>query len=296
VVDRIVATLDGSRTAEVILPYVEELAGRAGAQIILVGVCDPVLGEADARNLYGSYLQQVSERLKKGLWETGAGAAASVDTEVLAGAPAEEILKFGESVDASLIVMASHGASSKGPWLLGSIAAKVLRATRRPVLLVRTPRADRPGKHTIKRILMPLDGSQIGAAAISFTEKLAQWVSAEIVLLHVVPPPSFFMSFAGAGQVTPEEELAARRSGAVNYLEGVKQELTRQGMNVTTALASGSPADQVVEYAAKNAIDLIAMSSHGRTGIGRWVFGSVTDKILHAGDAPVLVVRAESKG
>jgi nucleotide-binding universal stress UspA family protein len=294
--DRIVATLDGSRTAEVVFPYIEELAGRAGAEIILVGVCDPTLGEADARNLYGSYLQRVSERLKKGLWDTGAGAAASVDTEVLVGSPADEILAFCDSVDASLIVMASRGTSSKGPWLLGSIAAKVLRATRRPVLLVRSSTEDHPGKHPIRRILVPLDGSQIGAAAIALTKKLAQWVAAEIVLLHVLQPPSFFMTFGGAGQVTPEEDLAARRAGALSYLEGVKKELIRQGMNVSISLTSGSPADQIVDYAEKNAVDLIAISSHGRTGIGRWVFGSVTDKILHAGETAVLVVRAETRG
>ena len=68
--------------------------------------------------------------------------------------------------------------------------------------------------------------------------------------------------------------------------------LLDQGLNVSTAAVSGFAPDQIIDHAQENGMDLIAMSSHGRTGLGRWVFGSVTDKVVHAGDIPVLVVRA----
>jgi len=63
-------------------------------------------------------------------------------------------------------------------------------------------------------------------------------------------------------------------------------------LNTSSELRSGSAAEEIITYAEENNIDLIAMSTHGRSGIGRWVFGSVTDKVLHAGDVPVLTVRA----
>ena len=66
----------------------------------------------------------------------------------------------------------------------------------------------------------------------------------------------------------------------------------RTGLKTSTAIEVGLPAQQIIDYAGANDIDLIAMSSHGRTGVGRWVFGSVTDKVLHAGNTAVLVVRA----
>ena len=291
---RVLVPLDGSEAAEIVLPYVQEIAGRGGAQVEFVSVSEARLGDADTRHLYGSYLEQLTGRVRQRLWELGAGPAVEVRGEVLIGRPADEILRYAEFTNASLIVMASRGASGEGPWLLGNIAAKVLRATGKPVVLVRASLSEpRARKQLVKRILVPLDGSLIGAAAIPFTEELAHAMNAEIVLLHSVQPVSVVATLAEVGTSLPEAAVASvKREEAAAYLDSIKNELGTKRLKASTVVCDGSPAEQIIDYARTNAIDLIAMSSHGRTGIGRWVFGSVTDKVLHAGDLPVLVVRA----
>jgi len=96
----------------------------------------------------------------------------------------------------------------------------------------------------------------------------------------------------GAAYIRTSRADEKRRTAAEDYLNSVRKTLNRKRLKVSSTVVQGSPPDQTIDYAKANAIDLIAMSSHGRTGIGRWVFGSVTDKVLHAGDTPVLVVRA----
>ncbi len=291
---RILVPLDGSEAAEIVLPYVHEIAGRDGAQVVFVSVSEAKLDDANARHLYGSYLQQLTNRVNQGLWDLGAAPAVQVRSEVLIGRPADEILRYADFINAGLIIMASRGASGQGPWLLGNIAAKVLRATNRPVLLIRGPHPQpNVGEQLISRILVPLDGSLIGAAAIPLAEVFAETLDAEIVLLHSVQPSSVTSTFADAGTTIPEAlVVSASKDAATSYLDGIRRDLSKKELAVSAFVTTGSPAEQIVDYAKSSSIDLIAMSSHGRTGIGRWVFGSVADKVLHAGDTPILLVRA----
>lgn len=294
---RMLVPLDGSDAAEIVLHYVLQLAARSGAQVVLVSVSETRLGDADVRNLYGSYLGQITDRVKRGLQELGAGAV-EVRNEVLVGRPASEILSYADFINADLIVMASRGASGGGPWLLGNVAAKVLRATGRPTLLVRTGQS-RPGAEMrpVKRILVPLDGSPIGATAIACTEALAQATGAEIVLFHVLQPVTSSLSISAEAGIPVMVPVGSddRMGAATAYLLGIQKDLIKKGLTVSTSVDVGPPAEQIIDYAGTNHIDLISMSSHGRTGVGRWVFGSVTDKVLHAGDTPVLVVRGRKQ-
>ena len=185
--------------------------------------------------------------------------------------------------------------SRGGLWPLGTVAAKVLRATDIPVLLVRTPaRKDALERRMLmRRVLVPLDGSRLGEGAVSHVETLAGSLGAEVVLLHIVDPlivqPMYGPLLSYPLPVPEGEE--AMRAEAKAYLSGVEKTLSEKGLETTGEVLFGSPADQIIEFAERNDIDLIALSSHGRSGIGRWVFGSVTDKILHAGDTAVLVIR-----
>ena len=291
--EKIVVTLDGSKASETALPYAEQIAASQESEIVLVSVSQSVPGEIVSENLYESYLRLTRDRVRDGVRGLRSDRDVTVTTEVLAGDPADEVIRHAEKVNASLIVMASRGASGHGPWLLGSIAAKVLRATTRPLLLVRSARADLPTRQDslIKRVLVPLDGSPVGAAAIPYTEALASALEAEIVLLHAVQPTALAFAFPETG--TPMQIVGneSSKTAAASYLDGIKKELVKKGLKVSATVVTGSAPDQIIDYANANAVSLIAMSSHGRTGFGRWVFGSVTDKILHAGDTPVLVVR-----
>ncbi len=291
--ERILVPLDGSSAAEIVLPYVEEIATKLGAEVTLVSVSEFTTAEVD--HLYRSYLEPLSERVQRELKDYGAKEEVKVYSDVLLGKPADEIIRYANESNVGLIAMASRGSSGRGPWLLGNIAAKVLQATSKSVLLIRSQASGAAfqQKRLVKKILLPLDGSKIGEAAIAHAEALARALGAEIVLFHVVQPVTVWVGGevdeAGAAMVLDEE---GQKASASAYLDDVVKPIKERGLSVSIVMGSGPPADCIIDYAEANAIDLIAMSSHGRSGIGRWVFGSVTDKVLHTGDTAVLVIRA----
>ncbi len=291
--ERILVPLDVSSAAEIVIPYAGEIAAKLSSQITLVSVSESSAPDID--HLYRSYLERIMERIQSQLKNYGAKEASRVNSEVLLGEPAKKILSYADESNANLLVIASRGASSRGPWLLGSIAAKILRATSKPVLLIRAPASDiaLKQKRLIKRILVPLDGSKVGEAAIPYIERLAQALGAEVVLFQAGEPiivSGGFDDGAFYAKPTPQD-LDRRKAFGLAYLAGVGKPFTERGLKTSSVLVMGPAADQIMTYSEENAIDLIAMSTHGRSGMGRWVFGSVTDKVLHAGDIPVLVVR-----
>lgn len=289
---KILVPLDGSGAAQIVLPYVAEIAAKLGSEIILVSVSERAGAETD--HLYRSYLEHTEEQVQSELKSWGAKGEVKVRSEVLLGRPDTEILRYADVNNVELIAMASRGSSGRGPWLLGHIAAKVLRATTKPVLLVRTldTGAVIQKKGLMKKILLPLDGSEAGKTAIPHAEVLAQTLGAEMILFHVIEP--IIVSLGGPEQsiVPIPQDEKGRESSAMAYLNSVGKELREKGLSTSSVIALGSAANQIIDYAEENAINLIAMSTHGRSGIGRWVFGSVTDKVLHAGDTAVLLVPA----
>ncbi len=146
-----------------------------------------------------------------------------------------------------------------------------------------------------KRILLPLDGSKHGEAALSYAESLAITTKAEVILLQVVTPPHDIIL---AEDYTPhlsrisDEYIEHASAAARNYLDTIKERLMGLKIAVHCVVVTGHPAESIINYAQENNIDLIAMSTHGRSGISRWLVGSVADKVLHTTDRPVLLVRA----
>jgi len=119
-----------------------------------------------------------------------------------------------------------------------------------------------------------------------------------VILFQAHEPFSGVMSGEALGAMSEEEikEVNKRRDDdAEGYLKAMAGPLRQRGLTVSEVVASGNPADAILDYAESRAVDIITMSTHGLSGIKRWVFGSVTDKVLHAGDMPVLVVRAAGR-
>jgi nucleotide-binding universal stress UspA family protein len=292
--ERILVPLDGSSAAEIALPYAEEIAAKHGAEIILASVSELAAVETD--HLYRSYLERIVEQVQRQLKDWGAKEEAKVKSEVLLGRPAREILWYADENNVSLITMASRGRSSRGPWLLGNIAAKVLRATGKPVLLIRAPvgNAALQQRRLVRKILVPLDGSELGEVAIPYAEALAQVLGAEVVLFQAFTPPTLegAYRYSSIPANTLKEVEEHMRESAMDYLDSLGKAFQEKGLRTLSVVREGSAPDQILEYAEANGIDLIAMSTHGRSGIGRWVLGSVTDKVLHAGDKAVLTIRA----
>lgn len=135
-----------------------------------------------------------------------------------------------------------------------------------------------------KKILVPLDGSKLAENILPKVEKIWECCQAEVHLLQVV------VSY----KVDPEEEKTERKQlmrEAQAYLDKIAARLRGKNIETFTAVALGKDAIQICDYAAKKKFDLIAMASHGRSGLGRWALGSVADKVLNCSDVPVLLIR-----
>lgn len=148
-----------------------------------------------------------------------------------------------------------------------------------------------------KKILVPLDGSELSEIVLPHVEMLLKACGgeAEIVLLHVCEPVYGKISGMGAGAIYVMPNLAqeaeeACRKEAEEYLAEVEKRLKKRGLKVQTVLKVGDSGGEILDYAAHNPVDLIAMASHGRSGISRWAYGSVTSKVLRGISTPILVV------
>ena len=149
-----------------------------------------------------------------------------------------------------------------------------------------------------ERILVPLDGSKIGEAALPSVEeivsKLTPNVKTEVTLLQVLPSMTHYVA-AGEASVEisySEKEIELIKKRAKSYLDKAAKEFKSKGAAVKTKVTTGSVAEEIIKVADETKADLVAMSTHGRHGLSRWAFGSVTDKVMRAGNFPVLVVRA----
>lgn len=147
-----------------------------------------------------------------------------------------------------------------------------------------------------QKILVPLDGSSLARQALPHAQMLAQQNNAELILLQVVPD---IRDEIVAVEVIPleftnlAEQQQKLQSDALRVLQTEVANLGRQGIVAQAAVEVGRPAEEIVDYANEHAIDLIVMSTHGRTGFQRWVMGSVAGKITSAVHCPVLLVRPE---
>jgi nucleotide-binding universal stress UspA family protein len=142
-----------------------------------------------------------------------------------------------------------------------------------------------------KRILVPLDGSALAKRALDEAEKLAKFFSAEIILFQVVP----FMPIYGSPElVTPFIIDEKQKESAERYLFNLAEELKKREFKVTTMVRTGQQvALEIIDYAKESGTDLIVMCTHGRSGITRWMLGSVTQKVLSRAETPVLLIRSK---
>ena len=140
-----------------------------------------------------------------------------------------------------------------------------------------------------RKILVPLDGSHLSEAVIPQARMLAQCGGGEIILLRVIVGASY--DYLGADAALARSATDAMRVEAQQYLDRIAKSLKLNGVKVSTVLREGAVADSILDYAEANLVDLIAMSTHGRSGLGRWLIGSVADRVVHGATIPVLLVR-----
>ena len=308
---KILVPLDGSTEAETVLPYVRDIAIRFDSEVDILGVG---LGSRRRRvnQLLDSYVHHAVEHLQKNeitcravlLYSnaqqetldyteiTARGNEINAKGQVLFGGPPERILAYAVEHHVNLIIMATHGLSGLRRWWLGSVFEKVVSRSTVPVLGIHSKQVkevDRDRKAAFKRILAPLDGSETGGAAMHDAEAIALKTGASMVLVHVLPAPHA----VEARWLGPEftDFVKAMHDAGQKYLDKVSARLSDKGLDVKVRIVSGDPAARIIEVAREEKADLIAMSTHGRSGIARWVLGSVADKILHESKIPMWLVR-----
>ena len=148
-----------------------------------------------------------------------------------------------------------------------------------------------------ERILVPLDGSKTGEAALPYVEelvtKLLPNTKVEVILLQVVSSLTYYVIAGEASPPVPytEEEIAQLKRQAVDYLNKVGETLSSKGVTVTTKVMMGNAAEEIIREADETDATLIAMSTHGRSGLSRWAFGSVAGKVLRGVSSPIILVR-----
>ena len=297
---RMLVPLDSSKTAEKVLPYARCLAGKLNIPVDLLGVIDIAEMATQVSAEKARYLDTMiadgvrsSEEYLKGIARTFS--SGSVKCTVEKGRAEEVIIEKGEADTAMLITMATHGRSGINRWLLGSVAEKVLRASANPLLLVRaTDEAKTEGEAALKSIVVPLDGSELAESVLPMVAGLAKKLSIEVLLFRVYHIPyGVYSGGDGLYGIDFEELTASVRDEANDYLDKKIAEMKKLGVEkISYTTKEGLGADEIISLGRKTPDNLIAMCSHGRSGVKRWVLGSVTETVVrHSGD-PVLIIRA----
>ncbi len=319
--DRILIPLDGSDLAIQVLPYVRSIARAFRAEVLLL---EAVPSLADLARDYGPGPTPEATPLPR----TRAAEMASDDLEVLhqevrkeaandlerraqvlrhaglevsvkigEGDPAEAIAE--EAVDAgrTLIAMTTHGRSGFRRWWTGSVTEKIVRLASASVLVVRsaeTPAGAADSAALLERIILPVDGSELAEQAIPHAAALAKAVGARVRVMRVVPRTYYVPGqypVVDALPSSPGSDMSADK-----YVHGVVDRLRGEGVEgVDGVVLQGDPAEEIIQNAKSLRDSIVVMSTHGRTGIGRWALGSVADKVVHHSYRPVLLVRAGSK-
>ena len=286
---KILVPLDGSNLAEQILPYAGLMAEKFQIPVELLRVNDPDAITAFAPPLQGGdYLKKISQRHFP--------PSRTVHGVVEMGRPAEIIAERAAVHPGTLIAMATHGFSGIQRWLLGSVANKVVRTAKNPVLLVRpVEKRDPLEPIQMKTLLVPLDGSGLAEKVLPHVVALAKVLPLEVNLIRVYAPSTeSYVVGDGLYVDVLSQERETNRKRAEEYLEGKTQELQAEGMGRVISIAvEGDAAGEIIDLARKTPDSLIAMSTHGRSGVNRWLLGSVAEKVVQHSRDPVLVIRPE---
>lgn len=292
---KILIPLDGSKIAEAVIPFAREIAARSGAEILFVtavqqvGVWDAALSlqvmKRDSE-IAADYLATVEKA------ESGEGR--KVATQVLDGDAAEAVLAAADNAGADLIAISTHGRSGISRWLFGSVATRILEHASVPLLVLRPKEGEDRGAPgpVVKKILVPLDGSEVAMSILPVVEEFAKTMGASLVLYHSVAPLSAYPGFESAGAAALGEAVEEMQRQAREILARAAQEVKSRGVEATAVVSLGTTVDGVLRAADEIDVDLIAIATHGRSGLGRAVLGSVADGVVRrSADVPCLVIR-----
>ncbi|MBI2849664.1 MAG: universal stress protein [Chloroflexi bacterium] len=307
---RMLVPLDGSELAEEVCVYARELAGRLDIDVVLLHVSNPAsealkpMEQAYIEHIAEVFSGQVAEVQKKTSGQQKV-APVKVTGELVVGYAADEILSYADKNSIDLIVLASHGRSGIKRWTVGSIASKVMSATKIPVWLIKsvgtkeTPYDQWPSQ----TLMVLLDGSELAESVLPHAEYLAKQRRAgpvDIALVRIAEPlniPTYYSPDISGVSLNwgnfIQQETMRRKQAAKEYLAKMEEQLKNKGLTVKTVVLEGRPTDEVVDYANKVPFSMIIMATHGRSGLSRLVYGSVAANVLHGVSRPMFIIKPQ---
>ena len=310
--------LDRTEISEGIIPFITQLARGLEMGVVLATAV-----QLDARLI--TYLDRMADNLAEPVTgrDPGDRPAASdqlkesltreikgrldelADRMALEGIPAETTVEFGnvsdtiirmaQNSECDLIAMSTRGRSTLASGILGSVAYNVVHESPIPVLAI-TPERARLHWDTdygISRIIVPLDGSEFAESVLPYAASLSQKMDMGVTLVQVLSTDEFtyYSSGYGINEFLPriKEEI---RSEAREYLTGAASRFFPDGLDVSVEMVYGSPASRITQMARAADHNMIALTTHGRSGISRLLLGSVAESVIRESGDPVLIVRS----
>ncbi|HET6443092.1 MAG TPA: universal stress protein [candidate division Zixibacteria bacterium] len=289
---RILVPLDGSKLAERALVPALALAGAMSAKLFFIRVVIPL-----SLNLDPKFYQHIIEvrqdgakRYLRSIQPRFSSTLVDIETQVVVGRAARSIINFAQEKEIDLIVMSSHGRSGVNRWIYGGVADKVLhnapcaKVIIHPQVIVEN--------YSIKRIFVPLDGSSIAEQALEPALALAEAVSAELILHQVTTAPQIYVKTLPGWPGFDVVQDAAEQE-ASSYLQCVQSAMADSPVPSAFRVTTGPAAEGIIDIADRQKVDLIVMCSLGCSGIERWVFGSVAEKVLRGANCVTLVIQGQ---
>ena len=219
--------------------------------------------------------------------ELGSEIGQAVTTTVERGIPYKTILEYAAESGCDLIVMGTRGWTELSRVLIGSVTEKVVRSTRLPVLTVHPEVSGTSGTPRYDRILSPTDGSEGSAIALTQAIDIAQTCDSTLYALSVIDSHIF----AADEGLETGEMIETLEQNAERHVSDSVAKAEESGVTIRSDVEIGIPFSEICSYATQNDIDLIVMGTHGRTGLERFLIGSVTERVIRHSKIPVLVIR-----
>ncbi|NHN49142.1 universal stress protein [Halostella sp. JP-L12] len=273
---------DGSDCAGVAVEYAADLAGRYDADVHVLNVVDNRRVEHgphydERREAAAELVDSTADRLE----DDGLGAERAVRT----GVPYEEIEAYASEAGVDLVAMGTRGRTGVDEHLLGSVTERVVRCSDAPVLTVRTM-DDSAVTFPYDDVLVPTDGSDGAEAAVGPAASVAGTYGATLHSLSVVDTRSLGIDVRSSALVDALEDQAR------DAVEAVAERASAASVaNTETAVDHGLPSECVRAYVEENDVDLVVMGTHGRSGVSRYLLGSVAEKLVRTSPVPVMTVR-----
>lgn len=294
---RILVPLDGSELAKQALPVAIRIAQQEQGEIVLVRI--PVLTKMPVPSGIGglklfdeqmTFRQDQSESYLGYIRQTYVDADVPMRVYVEEGDAASVIVDTAVAEDIDLIVMTTHGRTGFRRWVLGSVTEKVMRHATCPVLAVRDSGIP-------EDMIITLDGSELAEHSVEPGLALARAFDAHVTLLRVLEP-AVELDEEEQAHIRPEDQAwlfalpEVMHQNALDYLEQIATKYVETFPYIKFAVTTNHAAEGIVDFAERHDMDLIVMTTHGDTGIGRWTYGSVTEKVVWGTPCSMLVIRS----